>query len=116
VENLALAFDAHKLPGACGGSEMCVVTISDAQDGLPRHCNIYDTLDAELAEPYVLLLLATKLSRSGSILKTFTFKPYRYRYASLPPVLPDMTLYAAPSPYLYSNTVRTLDSHPRGRV
>lgn len=57
---------------------MSVVNDSDAQSRLPLHSYIYVTLDAELGELYVLLLLANSLFQAGSILKTFTFEPHCY--------------------------------------
>src|SRR5277367_687877 len=68
VVALSQAFDAHKLPGACGGSELSVVNDSDAQGSLPLHCEIYVTLDAELPIWYVLHLQATSDSQTGTIL------------------------------------------------
>lgn len=59
---------------------------------------IYVTLDAELPKRYVLYFPTTSDSQGGTILKTFTFKPYRYPYASRSPCFPQapLTLHLRP--------------------
>ncbi len=65
--------------------------------------HIYVTLDAELPKRYVLYFPTTSDSQSGTILKTFTFKPYRYPYASRSPYFPQTPF----TPHLRLNDILT---------
>ena len=85
--------------------KLSLVNDRDAQGGLPPHRIVYFTLDAELRQAYVLHFLQLIFPKGELILKTFTFAPYCYPYAS-----PSTALSTQPStlnlrPCTYSNTL-----------